>query len=103
VTDFQWVAAVAVAVFSVARTARLLIHDKFPPVVWLRVWIVSWYRSGSVWAEVWECQYCMAPYLAAGMGLWMWLSDLNTVWWVVNGVWAGSYAAAILVSYDQPE
>jgi hypothetical protein len=103
VTDFQWVAAVAVAVASIARTARLLIHDSLPPMVWLRSRIVARYKADSDWATLWECQYCMTPYLAAGMGLWMWVSDLNTVWWVVNGGWAASYAAAIVVSYDQPE
>ena len=30
------------------------------------------------------------------------VSDLHWTWWLVNGWWALSYLAAILVSYDQP-
>jgi hypothetical protein len=37
------------------------------------------------------------------MGMWVWLSDLNAWWWIINGWWAGSYLAAMIVSYDQPE
>jgi hypothetical protein len=52
---------------------------------------------------VFECQFCLAPYLAAGMGVWVWLSDLNMWWWIINGWWAASYLAAIVVSYDQSD
>jgi hypothetical protein len=65
--------------------------------------ILARYKEDSKWSVLWECQYCIAPYLSAGMLFWAWVSDLNTAWWVINGVWAASYIAAILVSYDQPE
>lgn len=100
---WQQVAAVAIAVISTARTARLLIHDQLPPVVAAKAWILSRYKPDSKWSALWECQFCMAPYLAAGQGVWLWLGGDHWTWWVINGWWAGSYLAAITVSYDQPE
>lgn len=100
-THFTYITASLIAVVSIARTARLLVHDTFPPVVWLRSHLIAW--SPQSWADLWSCQFCLAPYLAAGMGVWVWLSGLDTVWWIVNGWWAASYVAAMLVAYDQPE
>lgn len=100
-TPFTMVAASLVGILSVARTARLLNWDDFPPVVWLRTRFVAY--AGDTWGKLALCSFCSTPYLAAGMALWAWWSDLNTVWWVVNGVWGGSYVAAIIVAYDQPE
>jgi hypothetical protein len=37
------------------------------------------------------------------MFAWAWAADLNTWWFVINGWWAASYLAAIVVAYDQPE
>jgi hypothetical protein len=102
-TQFTMVAAALVGILSVARTARLLIFDDLPPMVWLRSRVVGWYREDSKWSALWECPFCIAPYLATGMAVWAWLSDLNTFWWVVNGTWGASYVAAIIVAYDQPE
>lgn len=102
-SHWEWVVATLVGVVSVARTARLIIFDELPPMVWLRVHILARYKDDSKWSKLWECQYCMTPYLSAGMLAWAWISDLHWTWWVINGVWAGSYIAAILVSYDQPE
>jgi hypothetical protein len=101
--QWQWVLATLVGIVSVARTARLLIYDEFPPLVWARTRFVALLPEANPWAKIAECQFCLTPYLAAGMLAWAWASDLNTAWWVINGVWAGSYLAAILVSYDQPE
>jgi len=95
--------AVVVGVGSVARTARLIAHDTFPPVAIVRERILARYAEESRWSVLWECQFCIAPYLTAGMIGWAWWSDLNMWWWLINGWWAASYAAAIVVSYDQPE
>ena len=100
-TPFTMVAATLVGILSVARTARLLVWDEFPPVAWAREHFVAF--AGDTWGKVALCAFCITPYLALGMGLWAWWSDLNTVWWVVNGTWGGSYVAAIIVAYDQPE
>jgi hypothetical protein len=102
-SEFVWIAAVIVGVVSVARTARLLVYDDFPPMVWVRARFLALFDEDNSWSKIAECQYCITPYLAAGMVGWAWWSDLNTWWWVINGVWAGSYLAAILVSYDQPD
>lgn len=107
-STFTWVAAVLVGVISVARTARLLIHDDFPPLMWARARVLARFPEDdrgevSRWSKIIECHYCLTPYLSAGMLAWAWLADLNTTWWVINGVWAGSYVAAVFVSYDQPE
>jgi hypothetical protein len=100
-------AAIVVAVLSIARTARLLIYDDYPPVAWVRERVQRWLGAGekrSRWMLLTECPFCLAPYLTAGMLVWMWLSDLNTFWWVANGWWAMSYVAAIVVARDeQPE
>lgn len=101
-TSNVWLALI-VAVLSIARTARLLIHDDFPPMVWLRVRILARYKEDSKWAGLWECPYCLCPYLTVVMGVWMYYSDLHWTWWVANGWWAASYVAAIVYSYDQPE
>jgi len=100
-SEFVWIAASLVGVFSVARTARLLVWDEFPPAEWFRERAIA--RLGDRWGKLFTCQFCIAPYLVLGMGVWVWLSDLNTAWWVINGWWAASYLAAIIVAYDQPE
>jgi hypothetical protein len=96
-----------IGVISVGRTARLLIFDEFPPVEAVRVRLLARFPEDSKWSKIMECPYCQAPYLAAGLFLWAWLSwDHETamhVWWVANGIWAASYLAAILVAYDEPE
>lgn len=101
VHDWTLVAAVLVGVVSVARTARLLVHDSFPPAAWLRVRYMALVGPSSDWAKLAECQFCLAPYLMAGMIGWAWVSDLHWTWWVINGWWAASYVAAMVVSYDE--
>lgn len=98
---FEMVTAVIIGVLSVARTARLVGHDAYPPMAWLRSkWIERWGDEG--WASLILCQFCMTPYMAAGMAFWFWVSDGHWTWWVINGVWGLSYLSAILVAYDQP-
>lgn len=102
-SHFAIVTAVLIGVISTARTARLLIHDQFPPVLWLREKILVKIGPDNPWAMLVSCQFCLMPYLMAGMFGWAWLSGINTAWWIINGIWAGSYLGAILVSYDEPE
>lgn len=99
---FQIQAAAIIAVLSVARTARLIIFDDLPPMTWLRTHIMARYAEDSKWSSLWECPYCMCPYLAAGMGVWFWLGGDHWTWWVINGWWGASYLAAIVVAYDEP-
>lgn len=97
-----WWLAVLIGILSVARTARLIIHDDFPPMMWLRGRIYALYDEDSKWLGLWECPYCLAPYLSAGLIAWAYFSDLHWTWWLINGWWAASYVAAIIYSYDQP-
>lgn len=97
-----WVLAVIVGTVSVGRTARLITYDDFPPMLWIRSRIAA--RMGeSRWFKLFECGFCLAPYLSLGMIAWALLSNLAWWWWLPN-IWWGvmSYGAAILVSYDQP-
>jgi hypothetical protein len=100
-SDFEWVAAVVIGVLSIARTARLLVWDEFPPAEWLRTRLLA--ATGEKWGKLWTCQFCLAPYLTIGMGAWAYFSDFHWTWWVINGWWAASYVAAMVVAYDQPE
>jgi len=99
---FVLVCAVIVGILSVARTARLIGFDEYPPMAWLRQ---KWYdRFGDEgWGKLVYCPFCATPYLAAGMIAWAWLSDLHWSWWLVNGWWGLSYISAMVVAYDQPE
>jgi hypothetical protein len=93
-----------VAVLSVARTARLLTYDDFPPIAWLRARALSWLAKSKRrmrWVALTECPFCVAPYLAAGMAAWAWASGLDAWWWWINGTWAAAYVAAIVNAYDQ--
>lgn len=102
---------IAIAILSVARTARLVTHDPYPPMVWVRE---RWDRlvTGK-WNELLHCPFCATPYMAVGMLAWMYLAlpgsrfgdEWSSAWWwlVVNGVWGLSYVASIIVAYDQPD
>ena len=98
--------AALVGTVSTARTARLLTHDTYPPVQWLRnQWDA---KVTGAWNELMHCPFCLAPYLMAGMFAWWWVAWsigglAQAVWWYVNTWWALSYLAAILVARDQPE
>lgn len=123
-------AAFVLAVLGTARLTRLLIHDKWPPVLEARLWFLNrliqreergrqngrdtlprWdprYLLTFGWLDLARCQYCLAPYtsalvLAAAVWADVWRPDLSTRagWWLLLAVWASlSYAAAIVVSYD---
>lgn len=99
---YIWLVAAVVAIGSVARTARLLVYDDFPPVAWLRLKFFT-AVGDSPWRKLGECAFCLAPYLTLVMFLWAWLSDLHWTFLAINGWWTASYLAAILVAYDMPE
>jgi hypothetical protein len=109
---FTLIAAAVIGILSVARTARLIGFDEYPPMAWLRS---KWYaRYGDEgWGKLIYCPFCSAPYLAAGMLVWasFALPDASpydvwsSAWWwfMVNGWWGLSYLSSITVAYDQPE
>jgi hypothetical protein len=99
-THFEWIAAAIIGILSAGRLARLLVFDDFPPAVWLRRrWFVA--VGDSNWKGLFECPFCMAPYLVAGSMAWFYFSDGHWSWWIANGWWAASYLAAIVVAYDE--
>lgn len=93
------VAVALVTVFSSARLARILVHDAWPPMKWVRR---EWDRrtGHSEWNELLHCHFCMAVWTAAGVVLWGYFTDFDTVWWIVNSILAASYASAYVVTYD---
>jgi hypothetical protein len=99
-TETIW--AVIVGTLGVARMARLVVFDEYPPMKWVRVrWHVL--TGESDWKKLMECAFCCAPYLAAGDMAWAWFSDFHWSWWVFN-VWLSvSYVAAMIVARDEPE
>jgi hypothetical protein len=104
-TIFQTIAAVIIGVLSVARTARLVVWDDYPPTMWLRM---KWddLTERSSWNKLLHCQFCLCPYLATGnlgWAIWsgLWFHGWGLVWWIANGIWAGSYLAATYVAYDE--
>jgi hypothetical protein len=95
-------AAVIVGILSVARLTRLLTQDTFPPAVWFRM---KWddYTDESGWNTLLHCHWCLAPWLTLPIGLWGWLTDLQTAWWVFNGWLAAAYVASMVVERDEVE
>ena len=93
--------ALLIGVLAVARAARLVVFDDYPPMVWLRR---RWYVlvGDSDWKKLVDCAFCAAPYLAAADIAWAWVSDFHWTWWLVNGWAALSYVAAIVVARDEP-
>jgi hypothetical protein len=95
-------AAAVVAVLSVGRISRLVVDDSYPPSAWFRDKWRGWTNDGP-WSELVDCHFCVAPYVAAPVLAWGWLSDLHWSWWAFNGWLALSYAAALVAVRDTPE
>lgn len=98
----------AVAVVSVARTVRLITHDTWPPIEKRRE---RWAARLKGWSEVVVCPFCAAPYVMAGQIVWFgvaYAQGPHSGWFLYGWLlphlwWACSYAAAMVVAYDQPE
>lgn len=100
------IALALIGVISVARMARLLTYDTFPPAAWFRLRFAA--ALGSKWENLAVCPFCITPYLMAVQIAWflaLYHHHDAFVWgWLVPNLWwAASYAAAIVVAYDMPE
>lgn len=97
-----WIIAFVVGSLSAGRITRLLTQDSFPPAVWLRV---KWddKTDGNSWNVLMHCHWCLSVWVTAPIGLWAWLSNLHTSWWVFNGILAATYVAAMIVERDEKE
>ncbi len=97
-TEIEWVFAALVTIGSVGRLARLISWDEFPPAAWVRAKYED-HASGG-WEVLMTCGYCVSVYLGFGIVCWGYFTDFHTVWWLINGSLAASYAGAILMAYD---
>lgn len=118
--------ALVIGTLAVARAARLVTSDAYPPMQHLRVWWVSKHelrdyhhkngkRRGYQWQYGWgpllTCPFCFAPYAAAVDLAWAVAVPLDQWrdtwgagwwWWIVNTWAAVSYLAAMVVVRDEP-
>lgn len=96
---FFWIAVAAIVITSSSRITRLLTYDKFPPIQWLRHKYED-ATDGSGWQLLAFCPYCASFWVTLAVVLSGYYSDWHTAWWIVNGVFGGSYLAAILMVHD---
>lgn len=94
--------AVVVGLFSSARLTRLVVEDTFPPMVWLRV---KWdtITNDGPWSLLAHCHWCLSLWMVIPIGLWGWLTELQTAWWVFNVWLAAGYVAGMIVERDEKE
>lgn len=102
VKELVVVAAVIVGILSAARLTRLITQDSFPPAAWVRI---KWddLTDGTDWNVLFHCHWCMSFWVTLPIGLWGWLSNLHTSWWVFNGLIGASYVVAMVVERDEKE
>lgn len=96
---FTWIAAFIVAVVSAARITRLIVWDKYPPSIWLRVKWDALTNDGP-WSVLIHCGYCFGAWAAALVVGWGYASDLHWTWWLFNGWLAVGYLAAVFMAFD---
>jgi hypothetical protein len=100
----HWTLTVAAItlVLATGRFSRLLIFDDFPPAIWLREgWFAFWGENAT--GKLLACPWCLTPWLVLVNLTWAYLSDLAWWWWAPNLWFALSYAASIVIAYDEPE
>lgn len=109
-TEFYWIAVTLVTVVSASRLTRLVTVDKFPPIKWVREKYAD-LTDGSDWFWLMYCGYCFSfwatvlvvtcAYFAGVLdGPGSTAEGWTLVWWIVNGTFAASYLAAILMALD---
>lgn len=112
-TPFEWIAVAVVVVLSSARLTRLVTFDHFPPIKWLREKYAT-ATDGSDWQLLAYCGYCASFWVTLAVVIWADLAgvfdgrtawgtdgDLATpIWFLVNGIFGGSYLAAIVMAFD---
>lgn len=106
--------AFGLAVVAAGRFTRLVVHDDWPPMVWLRErYLMA--TCGTTdpeevfgWGKLVTCPFCWAPWpVLVDLGWAAW-SGLDTsqpwgvAWWLANLWFAGSYLAAMVVLRDEP-
>lgn len=97
-----WAAFAAVAVAGSARLTRLVVHDSFPPAVWVRMRWDRVTRDGS-WSTLAHCHWCLGPWLLALALVTAWATDVSVWWWLFWGWLGASYATSWLVEHDEKD
>lgn len=100
------IAALLTTILSSARITRLVVHDSFPPTMWLRM---KWddLTDESDWNKLLHCGFCFSYWATVVVGGWLYLTwrfggeTAWTVWFAVNGSLALSYLAAMIVERDE--
>lgn len=110
--EFYWVAVVLTTIVSASRLTRLATFDEFPPVRWLRNKYAE-ATDGGGWQLLAFCAYCAGFWVTGAVVVWGLLAGVYdpvsgnqydrvpfTLWWAINGIFAMSYLAAILMIHD---
>lgn len=96
--------AAVVGILAAGRITRLVVDDKFPPMVRLRGWwdVKTDYADDNPgWGLLLHCPWCFGMYATAFVGLTGWASNLHVAWWVFHGWLAASYVVSYLVFHDE--
>ena len=114
--EFYWVGLALTLIISVARITRLITHDTFPPVRWLREQYMMRTIDTGGWDELAWCVYCAGWWISALVtgvtsyfaGVYTLVVPTNpslsfTLWWLFFGSFAVAYLAAIFVSNDSDD
>lgn len=107
--EFYWIAVAVVTIISSARLTRLATFDDFPPTKWLRDKFAD-LTDGSQWQLLAFCAYCASFWITAAVvglglaaGVYTGTPDSGigfSAWWIVNGILAASYLAAVFMVND---
>jgi hypothetical protein len=97
--------AIATGVLGVGRLTRILVHDDFPPSIWLRMQWDRITRDGS-WSKLVHCPWCASVWMAfLCVGTWiggMYVEWLAWAWWIAWGSLAIAYVATMIYVRDEP-
>lgn len=76
-------------VLVVFRLARFVTEDTFPPMAWLRRWLIQHWVDAKKddWADLWSCPHCCG----------IWLSGFATVAGYLLGWFYGGPAVGVVV------
>ena len=103
--DSPWftVLAILVTILGSGRITRLIVHDSFPPIVFL---IGLWDRATlrSSWNKLFHCHWCLSFWVTASV-IGLFLLSLNygpmhIAWWMVFGTLGLSYVSAMVIERD---
>lgn len=98
------VAAALVAIFGVGRLSRIVTYDDFPPAARIRAWWRTRNNDGP-WTKLLTCPWCFTPWAMLACLGWfaagLWVLWIAIAWWVFWGWLALSYAASIVIAYDE--